>query len=128
MRTRHAGGAAHRLRFRSVGAFRIAAAAFGDSPSQHTPPGLGAGDGVVGDQAFETIGAFADQVRKARIRGYVAKKANDADCAVPPENRPNLSEETEEPTDSPSSEPQDGPSADTAKPSPEPASTTQGSR
>lgn len=73
------------------------------------------------DQAFDTIGEFADRARKAGIRGYVAEQANDRDFAVPPENRPNCSDDTEQPPDSPSSEPLDGPS-------PERASARQGSR
>ena len=80
------------------------------------------------DQAFETIGEFADLGRQVGIRGYIAEQANDLDFAVPPENRPSVSGDADEPSDSPSSEPLERSSHDAASPSAEPASTTQGSR
>ena len=35
------------------------------------------------DEAFDTIGKFADLARRAGIRGYIAEQANDPDFAVP---------------------------------------------
>ena len=80
------------------------------------------------DRAFNTIGDFADLARKAGIRGYIAEQASDPDFAVPPENRPSVSDNTDEPSDPPPSEPPGDSSADPASPSPEPASTARSSQ
>ena len=80
------------------------------------------------DQAFETIGKLADLARRAGIRGYIAEQANDPDYAVPPENRPSVSGETDETSGSPPSEPPDHSSPDSASPSPEPAAATRDSQ
>ena len=80
------------------------------------------------DNALDEAGDLLDRLRKSGIRGFIAQHANDEDFAVPPENRPNVSDDTDEPSDSPSSEPPDDSSPDTASPSSEPASTAKSSR
>lgn len=80
------------------------------------------------DEAFDTIGKFADLARRAGIRGYIAEQANDPDFAVPSENRPSVSDETDETSGSPASEPPDDPPADDNSTSLEPASTARRSR
>ena len=80
------------------------------------------------DEALNEVGDIFDRLRRSGIRGFIAQNANDEDFAVPPENRPSVSGDTDEPSDSPSSEPLDRSSPDTASPSPASASTKQGPR
>ena len=80
------------------------------------------------DEAFDTIGKFADLARRAGIRGYIAEQANDPDFAVPSVNRPSVSGDAHETPGSPSSEPPSHSSPDIASPSPEPAAATRDSQ
>ena len=80
------------------------------------------------ERALKEVSDNIDRLRRAGYRGFIAQHANDGDFGVPPQNRSSAPDDTEESADSPSSEPQDDPLDDAASHSPEPASTTQGSR
>ena len=80
------------------------------------------------DQAFDTIGKFAELARQTGIRGYIAEQANDPDFTVPTENRVSVSGDADESSGSPASEPPDGPSDDDTGTSLEPVSTAKRSR
>ena len=80
------------------------------------------------ERALTEVGDFIDRLRSVGYRGFIAQHANDDDLGVPPENRPGVPDDTDEPADPPSSEPQGVPSDDAASHAPEPATTTQGSQ
>ena len=80
------------------------------------------------DKAADELGEFFDHLRQVGIRGFVAENTMDADFATLPENRSPAPGDPEATTDSPVDEPQDDSPAGSTGPSPNRASSMQGSR